>query len=98
MALQTGAYAALAMIGKKEPFKYVPFFWTRIWDKSIAYIGQSTDWDEIYMQGEINAEKQDFIAFYLKGGKIEAASSMGRGRQLMTLAEAIRLGLAPTAA
>ena len=50
------------------------------------------------MQGEINADKQDFIAYYLKGGKIEAASSMGRGRQLMTLAEAIRLGLAPTAA
>lgn len=55
MAIQTGAYAALGMMGKSEPFKYVPFFWTRIWDNSISYIGQSTSWDEIYMLGEINA-------------------------------------------
>ena len=98
MAIQTGAYAGLAMMGKKEPFKYVPFFWTRIWDKSISYVGQSTDWDDFYMIGEINAEKQDFIAFYMKSGRIEAASTLGRGRQLMVLAEAMRLGIAPTAA
>lgn len=98
MAIQTGAYAALGMMGKSEPFKYVPFFWTRIFDNSIAYIGHSTDWDEVHMKGEVNAEKQNFIAFYLKNGKIEAASSLGRGRNIMVLAEAMRLGIAPTAA
>ncbi len=77
---------------------YVPFFWTRIWDKSIAYAGQCSDWDEIYIQGEVNAAKQDFLAVYIKAGKIQAMSSMNRGRHLMLLAEAMRLGICPTAA
>ena len=87
----------MGMLGKSEEFKYVPFFWTRIFDKSVAYAGHCEQWDEMHVQGEIDADKQDYLAFYIKNDKVEAVSSMGRGRQLMVFAEAMRLGLAPAA-
>lgn len=97
LAIQTGAYAALGMLGKSEAFRYVPFFWTWVWDKPLQYVGHSMEWDDFFMLGEINKDKQDFMAFYLKKGKIEAAAGMNRGRKMMTLAEAIRLGIPPSA-
>jgi hypothetical protein len=58
----------------------VPFFWTTQWKIELSYVGHATEWDEIIYQGE--PEQKDFIAFYVKGGKLKAAVGVGHDREM----------------
>ena len=61
------------MIGKKVAFKNIPFFWTRNYEKAITYVGHCEEVDEIHIEGSL--ENNDFIAYFIKGDKVEAISS-----------------------
>jgi hypothetical protein len=60
------------MLGKKQVFNTVPFFWTRHYNKTIQYVGYSDSQDDIFIQGDVKAGK--FLAFYTKGDKVDAIS------------------------
>ena len=46
-AYATGYYAALNMLGKYKPYDNVPFFSTRAFNKTLAYIGHAKDFDDV---------------------------------------------------
>lgn len=46
-AIGTGAFAAMNMTGKMVPYNGVPFFWTRAFNKSLAYVGNASSYDEV---------------------------------------------------
>jgi NADPH-dependent 2,4-dienoyl-CoA reductase/sulfur reductase-like enzyme/nitrite reductase/ring-hydroxylating ferredoxin subunit len=76
VAERQGATAALNMIGFKQPFDQVPFFWSQHYDVPINYVGHAEAWDEIAIDGDINA--RDCMLRFKQKGRVLAAVSIYR--------------------
>ena len=87
-ALQQGRTAAHNMVGNRTAYTAVPFFWTMQFGKSLRYVGHVKDWDKILFQGD--ADKHDFLAFYVKDNRILAVAGMNRDRDMAIWEERIR--------
>jgi NADPH-dependent 2,4-dienoyl-CoA reductase/sulfur reductase-like enzyme len=93
-ALQQGRIAAHNMAGRQTAFDSVPFFWTAQFDASLRYVGHAETWDEIIFRGEVN--DQNFLAFYVRGGKVTAAAGMKRDREMAAIEELMRIKQLPS--
>lgn len=91
LAEQHGALAARNMLGFKQKYTGVPFFWTFHFGKRFGYLGHANDWDEILYDGDVEA--LTFLAFYLQNGKVAAVLSCGRDHDTASLAEPMRSSL-----
>ena len=87
-AQQQGRIAAMNMAGLVERFTSVPFFWTRQFDVSLQYVGHAPRWEEVCIVG--SPEERDFVAYYVRKGKVYAAAGMGRSRELGAIEELMR--------
>ena len=87
-ALDHGTYAAFNMLGKMIPYGNVPFFWTNHYGKGMQYVGNAQTWDEIHIDGVPRDNK--FIAYYIKDNKVMAACAQGKGKDLLTVFEAMQ--------
>ena len=76
VAERQGQTAARNMIGRKEKFTSVPFFWSNHYSTSISYVGHAEQWDEILVDGDI--DEGEFLAGYRAGDKILAVAASGR--------------------
>ena len=76
VAERQGQTAARNMLGRREPFDAVPFFWTEQHDLSIAYVGHAEKWDEIVIDGSI--EGRDCSIAYLREGRKQAVAVIHR--------------------
>ncbi len=76
VAERQGQTSARNMLGRKEKFSTVPFFWSNHYSTSISYVGHAEKWDVILVDGSV--EDGDFIAGYRLGEKILAVASSGR--------------------
>lgn len=94
-AEQQGRIAALNMAGKKTAYNSVPFFWTVQAGLHLRYAGHASDWDEIIIHGEVSA--QNFIAFYVKDNRVQAAAASQRDKELCAVEELLRLNKMPAA-
>jgi NADPH-dependent 2,4-dienoyl-CoA reductase/sulfur reductase-like enzyme/nitrite reductase/ring-hydroxylating ferredoxin subunit len=92
-AQQQGRVAARNMAGRNLEFDGVPFFWTRQFDAGLLYVGYAPSWDEIIYRGDLDAH--NFLAFYVKDGRVLAVSGMNRDHQLAVAEELFRLGRMP---
>ena len=93
-ALQQGRIAARNMAGSAVPYTAVPFFWTRQFDAGLLYVGHSTSWDEIIFHGDVST--QNFLAFYVKGNRVQAVAGMNRDRDLAAVEGLMRDDRMPT--
>ncbi|MCZ8547979.1 FAD-dependent oxidoreductase [Mesorhizobium qingshengii] len=73
VAERQGQTAALNMLGHREIFAAVPFFWSQHYDVPINYVGHAGQWDEIAVDGDITA-KDCLVRFKRKGRTLAAAS------------------------
>ncbi|MFT4272735.1 MAG: FAD-dependent oxidoreductase [Pantoea sp.] len=99
VAQQQGRIAALNMLGQRQLFDRVPFFWTAHYGTRYEYLGHATEWDEYRLLGSLQDKR--FIAFYGQQGKLAAACSAGMYtltaalvelmQQPMTMAQGIAL-------
>jgi 3-phenylpropionate/trans-cinnamate dioxygenase ferredoxin reductase subunit len=81
VALNQGQYVAGAMLGEAEPYRVVPYFFSDQADwASLEYVGPAESWDEIVWRGD--RDGGEFLAWYLDGGKVAAALSVGRSEDL----------------
>ena len=71
--------AARNMLGKRERFEAVPFFWSRHYDFSIQYVGHAEQWDNIEIGGSI-ADKNCGVTYSSDGRKL-AVATIGRQRE-----------------
>ena len=76
VAERQGETAARNMLGRREPFDAVPFFWTEQHDLSIAYVGHAEKWDEIVIDGSI--EGRDCAISYFSKGRKQAVALLHR--------------------
>jgi NADPH-dependent 2,4-dienoyl-CoA reductase/sulfur reductase-like enzyme/nitrite reductase/ring-hydroxylating ferredoxin subunit len=89
VAEQQGRVAARNMMGKRQVYDAVPVFWTIQYLKRLDYIGHVTDWDDLVVHGDI--EKPEFLAYYVKGGRVTAAAGLDRDRDTAALVELMSL-------
>jgi apoptosis-inducing factor 3 len=71
-----GQTAARNMLGQREVFDAVPFFWSQHYDVPINYVGHAEKWDEIAIDGSIAG--RDCVLRYKSGGRVLAVASIYR--------------------
>jgi NADPH-dependent 2,4-dienoyl-CoA reductase/sulfur reductase-like enzyme/nitrite reductase/ring-hydroxylating ferredoxin subunit len=76
VAERQGQTAARNMLGQREAFDAVPFFWSQHYDVPINYVGHAEKWDEITVDGDIAG--RDCLLQYKSGGRVLAAASIYR--------------------
>ena len=76
VAERQGQTAARNMIGGRERFDAVPFFWSMHYDVSILYVGHAEKWDEVQIDGRVEAK--DCRVDYRKAGRTVAVATIGR--------------------
>lgn len=81
VAMQQGQAAAGNLLGAGEEYRVVPYFFSDLADwSSLEYVGPAYDWDEIVWRGD--RDSGQFMAWYLKGGKVAGALSVDRSEDL----------------
>jgi 3-phenylpropionate/trans-cinnamate dioxygenase ferredoxin reductase subunit len=85
VAFNQGKYAALNMLGRKQEYDVVPYFWSDLADwSSMEYVGPAGEWDEVWIRGSLDEGR--FTAFYVKAGRLAAALTVGRSDDLTVAA------------
>jgi len=82
VAFQQGRHAARGMLGDKQDYEVVPYFFSDLADwASLEYVGHASEWDRVVFRGDL--EGGEFSAWYLDGdGVVDAALSVGRSDDL----------------
>jgi NADPH-dependent 2,4-dienoyl-CoA reductase/sulfur reductase-like enzyme/nitrite reductase/ring-hydroxylating ferredoxin subunit len=78
VAERQGQTAARNMLGQRQAFRAVPFFWSQHYDVPINYVGHAEGWDRIDVAG--NLAGKDALVAYRRGGKILAVATVYRDR------------------
>jgi NADPH-dependent 2,4-dienoyl-CoA reductase/sulfur reductase-like enzyme len=73
IAERQGQVAARNMLGQRERYDAVPFFWSQHYDVPINYVGHAEKWDEIRIDGSI-AGRDCLLEYRLKGRRLAVAS------------------------
>ena len=79
VAERQGQTAALNMMGRREKFAAVPFFWSQHYDVPINYVGHAESWDDIAIDGDIAS--RDCVLRFKRKGRTAAIASIFRDRE-----------------
>jgi 3-phenylpropionate/trans-cinnamate dioxygenase ferredoxin reductase subunit len=79
VAERMGQTAARNMLGLRERFDAVPFFWTQQYDLTVRYIGHAEKWDAVEMDG--SPQSKDCAATYKLGDSALAVATINRDLQ-----------------
>jgi 3-phenylpropionate/trans-cinnamate dioxygenase ferredoxin reductase subunit len=81
VAFNMGKTVGLNMLGRDQPHDVVPYFFSDLSDwASLEYVGPAEQWDREVLRGSIEAG--EFSLWYLDGGRVAAALSVGRSGDL----------------
>ncbi len=78
VAERQGQVAARNMLGRRERFDAVPFFWSQHYDVTIRYVGHAERWDTIRVDGSLEA--RDASVSFLRNGHRLAVATVSRDR------------------
>jgi NADPH-dependent 2,4-dienoyl-CoA reductase/sulfur reductase-like enzyme/nitrite reductase/ring-hydroxylating ferredoxin subunit len=76
VAERQGQTAARNMLGQRERFTAVPFFWTEQYDFGLAYVGHAERFDKVEIDG--NVDERDCTISYRQAGKKLAVAVVHR--------------------
>ena len=60
--------------GTDEPYTKIPYFFSDQYDVGMEYAGYAVEWDEVVFRGDV--EGREFIAFWLKDGRLLAGMNV----------------------
>ncbi len=92
-ALRQGEAAARNMLGQRQPYATVPYFWSDQYGLTLQYVGYAHTWDRVVLRG--GADDGSWAAFYLYKGWLRAALVVNRTRDLVTLKRLVAVAIAP---
>jgi NADPH-dependent 2,4-dienoyl-CoA reductase/sulfur reductase-like enzyme/nitrite reductase/ring-hydroxylating ferredoxin subunit len=76
VAERQGQVAARNMLGQKDKFAAVPFFWTQQYGVAIKYVGHAESWDKIEIDGSLDGK--DCAVTYQQSGRTLAVVTVSR--------------------
>ena len=76
VAERQGQTAAKNMLGARQRFESVPFFWSQHYDVAINYVGHAEKWDTINVDGDV--EKKDCTVTYQRDRRTLAVVTVFR--------------------
>jgi NADPH-dependent 2,4-dienoyl-CoA reductase/sulfur reductase-like enzyme len=80
VAERQGQVVARNMLGARDRFDDIPFFWSAHYDKlTIRYLGHVERWDETRVEGDVT--KMDCAVSYMVGGNRRAIATINRDRR-----------------
>jgi len=79
VAERQGQTAARNILGRREVFDGVPFFWSQHYDIPINYVGHAERWDEVRVNGSPDAH--DCTVSYLRASRRLAVATIYRDRE-----------------
>jgi 3-phenylpropionate/trans-cinnamate dioxygenase ferredoxin reductase subunit len=81
VARAQGAAVANAILGSREPYAEIPYFWSDLADWcTLEYVGPASSWDREVVRGSV--EDGEFTIFYVSDGRVVAALTVGRSDDL----------------
>jgi NADPH-dependent 2,4-dienoyl-CoA reductase/sulfur reductase-like enzyme len=93
VAERQGQTAARNMLGLRERFDAVPFFWSQHYDMTIRYVGHAETWDEVRIDGSLDQALENGCAVtYLRGGRRLAVATILRNRDSLDAEAAMEAG------
>ncbi|HEY7261136.1 MAG TPA: FAD-dependent oxidoreductase [Trebonia sp.] len=95
-ALKQPAVAAAAMLGKDASYEELPYFYTDQYDLGMEYVGHVCDgYDQMVVRGDVEA--REFVAFWLKEGRVQAGMNVNIWNVTDSIKHLIRSGHPVTA-
>jgi len=91
VAERQGQVAARNILGCREPFDAVPFFWTQQFGVALKYVGHAEKWDAVEIDGSLEAK--NCAVSYKQGGKTLAVATIGREIQSLRIEAAMEASL-----
>jgi 3-phenylpropionate/trans-cinnamate dioxygenase ferredoxin reductase subunit len=86
-----GSYVGTLIAGEQKPFDEIPYFWSDLADwATLESVGPPERWDREVVRGSI--ADGEFTIFYLDGGRMAGAMTVGRSDDLETARELMRSG------
>jgi 3-phenylpropionate/trans-cinnamate dioxygenase ferredoxin reductase component len=73
-ARNQGPVAARNMLGAREPYARVPYFYSDQYDVGMEYSGHAPSWDSVVFRGDVATRA--FIAFWVKDGRVLAGMNV----------------------
>ncbi|MEO8667192.1 MAG: FAD-dependent oxidoreductase [Bauldia sp.] len=92
-AVDQGKTAALTLLGKGEPYRAVPWFWSDQGDVKLQMVGLSNDADRSVLRGR--ADDGSFSVFHFAAGRLVAIDSVNRPSDHMVGRRMIGAGISP---
>src|SRR6266536_2975004 len=89
-AIKHGQAAALNILGNGSPYRAVYWFWSDQYEFNLQYAGYHTEWDGLVVRGSL--EDRNFLAFYVKDGRVLADVGIGRGEEVQRCMPLIEAG------
>ncbi len=80
-ALEQARSAAAFLVGQRKPYVAVPWFWSDQYDLKLQMVGLNQGYDTVALRGL--PANRNFLAFYLKDGRLLAVDSVSRPQEFM---------------
>ena len=88
-AVEQGRHAAGTVLGERQDYQAVPYFWTDQHDAKIRFVGRASGADDIVVD---EPKPGAFIALFGRGGVLRGAVCVNTPRRLAQYREAISTG------
>jgi apoptosis-inducing factor 3 len=93
VAERQGQVAARNILGHREKFDAVPFFWSQHYDLAINYVGHAEKWEAIEIDGSLDA--RECSVAYKKGGSTLATVTISRDVESLKAEAAMEAAIRP---
>jgi 3-phenylpropionate/trans-cinnamate dioxygenase ferredoxin reductase subunit len=80
-AMEQSKTVASTIMGNREPYDQVPWFWSDQYDHKLQLVGISGEHDEVIMRG--SESEQKFLLFYLKNSVLIAVNAINSSKEFL---------------